>query len=427
MTTPECFGLLGRLADLVVTPQHQLGQADLGGHPGGQRSTGRSLLGHGGQPFGQAVPADRIEPVQHVGAGHPPLALEERLQFDQRVVAVRCGVDVGGRQARQALQLHIEVAHGSEEPGQPAELLAEHLGPDRQHGLEHREGGAQTARRHAHVVQLLGILAESRPRFLGLHHGELPPEYGEGDIPHGGLGGDVGRPEVGRPGDLLPESQEACFELGEVRRLEPAGPAQLLHDRLQRVEPFRVDLDLDAPKLHGALPGADDDHRVVERDLRHVGTTDPQREGAASSAHLEHFVQPAGTDDGAQSAPDRTVVPEPGQSGRGEDLGDLQTLTQAASLRWTTVLERDFVVAAAASGADDEAGAGNAPVVTVEIGVDEPPRRSSERGHGPSVARLDGESREGGQPALDRPQIEGVELPFDLDGIVPARPVCLGI
>ena len=119
--------------------------------------------------------------------------------------------------------------------------------------------------------------------------------------------------------------------------------------------------------------------------------------------------------------------PEPGQSGRGEDLGDLQTLAQAAALRGTAVLEGDLVVAAAASGADDEAGAGDAPVVAVEIGVDEPPRRSGERGHGPSVARLDGESRQGGQPALDRPQVEGVELPLDLDGIVPARPVCLGI
>ena len=188
-----------------------------------------------------------------------------------------------------------------------------------------------------------------------------------------------------------------------------------------------MDLDLDAPELHGALPGPDDDHRVVERDLSHVDTTDPQREGAAAGTHLEHFAQPAGTDDGAQAAPDRPVVAEPGQSGRGEDLGDLQTLAQAASLRGAAVLEGDLVVAAAAPGADDEAGSGDAPVVAVEIGVDQPPRRSGERGHGPSVARLDGESREGGQPAFHRPQVEGVELPLDLDGVVPARHVCLEI
>ena len=116
-------------------------------------------------------------------------------------------MDVGERQARQALQLHIEVAHGPEEPGQPPELFPEDLGPDGQHGLEQREGGSQAARRHSHVVQLLGVLAEARAGLLGPHHGKLAPEDGEGEIPHGGLGGDVGRPEVGHPGDLLPEGQ----------------------------------------------------------------------------------------------------------------------------------------------------------------------------------------------------------------------------
>ena len=335
-------------------------------------------------------------------------------------------VDDGGH-ARQTLQLHVQVAHGPEQPSQPAELLAEDLGPDGQHTLEQRQGGAQPSRRHPHVVQLLGILAEPRAGLLGPHHGELTPEHGEGEIPHGGPSGDVGRPEVRRPGDLLPEGQQPCLELGEARRLEPAGHAQLLHDRLQRVEPVGVDLDLDAAELHGALPGAHDDHRVVERDLRHVDTADPQREGAPAGAHLEHLAQPAGTDDGAQPASDRSVVSEPVQTGRREDLGDLQALAQAAPLRGAVVLEGDLVAAAAAPGADDEAGAGDAPVVAVEIGVDQPARRAGERGHRPSVARLDGEGGEGGQPAFHRPQVEGVELPLDLDGVVPARLLSLGI
>ena len=234
-------------------------------------------------------------------------------------------------------------------------------------------------------------------------------------------------PRSGVPGISSPEGQQPRLELGEARRLEPAGHAQLLHDRLQRVEPVGVDLDLDAPELHGALPVAHDDHRVVERDLRHVDTADPQREGAPAGAHLEHLVQPAGTDDGAQAASDRSVVSEPVQTGRGEDLGDLQALAQAAPLRGAVVLEGDLVAAAAAPGADDEAGAGDAPVVAVEIGVDQPARRAGERGHRPSVARLDGEGGEGGQPAFHRPQVEGVELPLDLDGVVPARLLSLGI
>ena len=138
-------------------------------------------------------------------------------------------------------------------------------------------------------MQLFGVLAEARAGLLGPHHGELASEDGEGEIPHGGLGGHVGRPEVGHPGDLLPEGEEARFELGEARRLEPAGHAQLFHDRLQSVEPVCVDLDLDTPELHGTLPGTDDDHRVVEGDLRHVDTADPEREGTPTGTHLEHL------------------------------------------------------------------------------------------------------------------------------------------
>jgi len=71
--------------------------------------------------------------------------------------------------------------------------------------------------------------------------------------------------------------------------LEPARHAQLLHNRLQRVEPVGKDLDLDTSQLHGALAGPDHDHGVVERDLRHIDATDAQREGAPTSADLEHF------------------------------------------------------------------------------------------------------------------------------------------
>ena len=119
--------------------------------------------------------------------------------------------------------------------------------------------------------------------------------------------------------------------------------------------------------------------------------------------------------------------PRPVEPGRGQDLGDLETLAQAAALGGAVVLEGDLVVAAAAPGAHDEAGAGDAPVVGVEIGVDQPPRRSGERGDRPSVAGLDGQRGERGQPALHRPQVEGVELPLDLDRVGLARLVSLGI
>ena len=83
-----------------------------------------------------------------------------------------------------------------------------------------------------------------------------------------------------------------------------------------RIEPVGVDLDLDPPQLHGALAGPDDDHGVVERDLGHVDAADPQREGAPAGADLEHLVEPARADDGAQPATDRTVGAERVEPGR---------------------------------------------------------------------------------------------------------------
>ncbi len=198
----------------------------------------------------------------------------------------------------------------------------------------------------------------------------------------------------------------------------------MLHDRFQGVEPVGLDLDLDPPELHGSLPRPDHDHRVVERDLCHVDAADPQRKGAPAGAHLKDLAQWPGTDDGAQAAPDRPVGAEPGQSGWRQDLGDFQTLAQSAALGGPVVLQRDLVLSAPPTRPDDEAGAGDAPIVAVEIGIHQTPGRSGERGHRPSVTGLDGESREGGEPPLHRPQVEGVELPLDLDGVVPARFLC---
>ena len=254
---------------------------------------------------------------------------------------------VGGRgHGRQTLQLHVQVAHRAEQPAQPTQLLAEGLGPDGQYGFEHRQSGAQPSRRHPHVVQFLGVLAEPRARLFGPQHRELAPEDREGEVPHGGVGGDVGRPEVRSAGDLLAEGQQPCLELGEASRLEPAGHAQLLHDRFQGVEPVGLDLDLDPPELHGSLPRPDHDHRVVERDLCHVDAADPQRKGAPAGAHLKDLAQWPGTDDGAQAAPDRPVGAEPGQSGWRQDLGDFQTLAQSAALGGPVVLQRDLVLSA---------------------------------------------------------------------------------
>ena len=198
---------------------------------------------------------------------------------------------------------------------------------------------------------------------------------------------------------------------------QPARRPQLLDDRVQRIEPLGPHLDLDPAQLRGSLPAPDDDHGVVERDLGGVDAADPQGERTAPGPYLEDLAQAVCADDGAQPAPDGSVGRERGDAGRRQDLGHLEALAQAAALGRAGVLQGDLVVPAASSGADDEPGAGDAPVVGVEVGVDQPAWRPGQRRDRPAVTGLDREGRQRGEPTLDRSQVEGVELPFDLDGI----------
>ena len=323
----------------------------------------------------------------------------------------------GGGHVRQAFLLHVEIAHGTEHAAQPAQLLAEHLGPHGEDVGEQRQRGAQATGRHPHVVELLGVLTEACPRLLGAHHRQLPAQDGEGELAHRRVAGDRGRAEVGWTGDLLAHGEEARLELRQPRRLEPARRPQLLDDRVQRIEPLGPHLDLDPAQLRGSLPAPDDDHGVVERDLGGVDAADPQGEGTAPGPDLQDLAQAVRADDGAQPAPDGSVGPERGDAGRRQDLGHLEALAQAAALGRAGVLQGDLVVPAAPPGADDEPGTGDAPVVGVEVGVDQPPWRPGQCRDRPAVTGLDREGRQRGEPTLDRSQVEGVELPFDLDGI----------
>ena len=100
------------------------------------------------------------------------LALEKRRQLGQGIAAVGRGrfggVDDAGGHDGQSLELDIEVAHDAEQAGQPPELFPEDLGPDREYAFEEGQGGPQTSRGDAHVMQFLRILAEPRPGLFGL-------------------------------------------------------------------------------------------------------------------------------------------------------------------------------------------------------------------------------------------------------------------
>jgi hypothetical protein len=293
----------------------------------------------------------------------------------------------------------------------------EDLGPHGQHAGEERQRGTEAPGRDAHVVQLFGVLAQTRPRLLGAQDGQLAPHHRERKLAHCRRRGDDGGPEVGRTRDLHPDSQQAGLELGEVRRLQAARGAQLLHDRFEGLDPIGLHLDLDTPQLHRALSAAHDDDRVVERNLGHVDAAHAQREWPAAGTDLEHLAQPARARDGAQATAHGTFGPEVADAARRHDLGHLEPLAQPVPLRRMHVLHGHLDLAATVARARHEAGARHAPVVGVEVGVDEPPGRLCQRGHRAAPCGLDGERRQGGEPALHRTQVEGVELPLDFDGI----------
>ncbi len=221
----------------------------------------------------------------------------------------------------------------------------------------------------------------------------------------------------------MAERQQARLEFGEAGRLQPARGAQLLDDGLERVEPPGSTSTSTRRNCMGRWPLPDDDDGLVERDLSGVDAADAQREGTAPGAHLQHLAQPVRADDGAQAPAHRALRSEPVGPGRREHLGHLEALAQPAALGRARVLQGDLVLAAAPTGAQDEAGAGDTPVVGVEVGVGQTPRRAGQRGDGAAVVGLDGEGGQGGQPALHGAQVERVELPLDLDGVARAARV----
>ncbi len=318
---------------------------------------------------------------------------------------------------RLRLQLHIEVADGTQHARQPAELTAEVAAPDGQDLGEEIQCGAQAPCRHAHVVEFLGILAQARARLLRPEHGQLASQDGIGQLAQVHFGTDLGRPEIGRTRDVHALGQQAGLELGERRRLQSAGGPQLEHQRSEGIHPLAKDPDFDPAQLHGALAVPDDDHGVVQRDLGRITAIDAQCEGTTAGSHLEdrpERLRPAMAWARRPTGPSgpRPRSPDAGNS----SLASSGCRSPSSSAHWRR-LERDFVAAALATGAHHEAGIRHPPVVRVEVRVDQPLRRLGQRGDRRLLVRLDGEGGKRGQPALDGAKIERVELPFDLVGL----------
>ena len=357
------------------------------GIPRGHRAARRALLHHGGQSSGQSFPAHRVEAAEHVGAGRVAFALEERGQLGQR--------DRGRRGGAPALQPAVAVAMSarpscctSRSRTAPSRRPSQ---PSSSRNTWARTGStsansASAARRRRVATRMSWSSSGSSPsRVPGLllaEHGQLAAQHGEGELAHGrGLGDRRSGRGRAIPGISWPMARRPASNFDRRGRLEPARGPQLLDDRLQRVEPLGPHLDLDPAQLHRSL--------AVRRRRSWCRRARPPRRrrrrratrrdgaGCGPGAPRAACVQPTMA---RRRRPTGPSGPSAADAGGGEDLGDLETLAQAAALGGAGVLQGDLVVTATPAGADDEPGAGDAPVVGVEVGVDQPPRRPGQRG-----------------------------------------------
>ncbi len=226
------------------------------------------------------------------------------------------------------------------------------------------------------------------------------------------------RPEVDPGRDHVPPGQHARLELGEDGGGEPGRASQVLHDRCQRLDPGCLHLDLDAQEPHRVLV-VNRDRGLVQGHLGDVLVTDPQHEGSAPGLHLEHLVQWPPADERRYPPPDGPGPVEPVVGGAVERFVHLPpTLRRAvgAARQSGQRLQGHFLLGLRVPDAQDVAGLGDPPVVGVEVEVVLDHGRLRRRDQRPQgCERL--RARQGGQPPAHRPQVEGIELPLDLDRV----------
>ena len=277
----------------------------------------------------------------------------------------------------QALELHVEVAHLAQHPAQPAQLGAEAPRP----GPGGRRANRSSAARSRLVATRMswsssgsspsrvpGSFWRSTASWRRMTANASSPVVEDGLTSVGPRSGGPGmtraRPRAGRPRTWR---GSPAVTRTKPRSSDTSGSSASCHSRRTSTSTRR--------SCHGPLAAAHHDAGVVERHLGHVDAPDPQRERPPAGAHLEHLAQSARAGDGAQPAAHRPFGAERGHPAVGQDLGHLESLTQAALLGGPRVLQRGLLLTAALAGTEDEPGSRQAPVVGVEVGVDQPPRR----------------------------------------------------
>jgi hypothetical protein len=131
------------------------------------------------------------------------------------------------------LNLHVAVADLAEPPGQPLELPADRLNPNGEHPFEQPDRGSEAADGHPHVVDLLGVLPQPRPRLVRQGLDELPAQDGERCLSYRHRVLDLGAPQIGGRRGSQAGGQQAGLELRTRGGREPAFGLELLYERLE--------------------------------------------------------------------------------------------------------------------------------------------------------------------------------------------------
>ena len=171
--------------------------------------------------------------------------MEQRTEHRERV-AVRFLDRI--EPAVELLDLDVEVADSAQHLADPAELLPSFQRGLRQHLDEQRQRCPESAGRDAHVVQLLDVVSEPRPGLLREHGREVPAQDRQGNRPARHLRVDRARAESFRGRRPEVGGQEPGLELAQARGLQRTRVAQLMNERLERLQGGRRHLDLDPPQ-----------------------------------------------------------------------------------------------------------------------------------------------------------------------------------
>jgi hypothetical protein len=350
-----------------------------------------------------------VEGPQELLSGRGAAALEHGEDRRERGAFVRRELD---GPLGDLPDLDVEVADRTQRAGHPAQLAPQCLGSHRKCVAEHAHGGAKPAAGHAHVVDLLGVLAQAGPGLVCEERAELRPHRGEGNLPHRGGVRDLGGSEIGRARGGEAAREEAGLELRRGGGAKRARPAELVDESLDRaagIGPRQLDLDSLDPSRTLALGHRD--RRVVERELSDSRAVHRKGVGPPARVDLEQRPEGPATGQGSDPLPHRPRSPAEGIGGAvGDRRGDLMAIPPVPD-RVGHGLQRGFGAALVLAKAQRPARSMEPPVVGVEVGVTQLSDRA-----GLHPGRCVGGPRP--EPPFHRAQVDGVELPLDLAPIV---------